>query len=82
MRRELISGWECWVNERGQRQVREQISLDTVTWSFQSGLSAARKGIPTRVLGWLIRPLLRTAYVEGWNDRNGSLDGAEIPDVY
>lgn len=82
MKVETIAGWSCWVNDRGQRQVREQISLATATWSFKTGLSSVPSGMPTRVLGWLVKPLLRTAYAEGWSDRNGQLDGSEMPEVY
>jgi len=64
------------------RQAREKISLATVTWSFERGLGGTAHGVPTSVLRWLIKPLLRTAYAEGWADRNGQLDGAEMPDVY
>jgi len=76
-----ISGWECWEREDRVRQAREKISLATVTWSFERGLGGTTHGVPTAVLGWLIKPLLRTAYAKGWAYRNGQLDGAEIPPI-
>lgn len=82
MSRLVINGWECWVREDGTRQILEKATLATMTWSFESGVGAAAHGVPTAVLGWLIKPLLRTAYAEGWADRNGQLDGAAMPAVY
>lgn len=87
MKQEVIDGWECWVRETGVRVARQsQLKLGevpaVVSWSFERGLGGANAWVPTTVLGWLIKPLLRTAYAEGWSDRNGQLDGSAMPEVY
>jgi hypothetical protein len=79
VKRDVIDGWECWV-EGGFRIAESEFS--TVTWRFDAGLTGGARQVPTRVLGWLIKPMLRTAYAEGWSDRNGQLDGAGMPRVY
>lgn len=79
MIREAIDGWKCWVD--GEYRIAES-AFSVASWSFEGGLTGGMRQVPTRVLGWLVKPLLRTAYAEGWSDRNGQLDGSEMPEVY
>jgi hypothetical protein len=86
----LIDGWACRL-VRGQRSA-QNYALEMGAWLLPDGRvktegaetdgSPVTVTVPPLVLLWLMKPLLRSAYAQGWADRNGQLDGAEMPRIY
>lgn len=59
-----IKGWECIVNHDGS--LRGARHLEEGSWvSFEGGRLLGNGDIPSEVVLWLLRPLLRKTWREG-----------------
>lgn len=80
---ETIEGFECERHDDvGVRQAVHLQSGIVATYRERDFTLQAYMILPAAVLYWLIKPQLRSAYAQGWSDRNGQLDGATMPRIY
>ncbi len=80
MTTKLVDGWECTVLQSGARMAEKdghRVFFEANELRFYHP-----NFVPWGVVEWLTKPLLRSAYAQGWADRNGQLDGAEMPRIY
>ncbi len=69
----VIEGWRCEVFASGVRYAKGPDGLGATF--TRAGMSCDATILPPRILAWLIRPLLREAWEQGWNQAAAEMQG-------